>query len=215
MKLILWLFLSFICLSLRVSGQSPATTVPPAYCQRTFDRWKLKLNKNLTMSSRLMIPKVSIDTAIVFCRSLFVQWKVKWLTKVYSSDHRNIIYISQLEFNKTFTSFKDDQTALSHFIVDYDKADRHNIKFEKGQASFKIRCNSRSELGLNEKRTYMSGFALPLEEDRLNEEVLKKAIPTPTVTGRAAPEPQPTFKTAPASLDYRNYGYVTEVVDQG
>lgn len=56
----------------------------------------------------------------------------------------------------------------------------------------------------------MSGFTLTNNDD---DDLIYL---NPKVTGKAFPEPQPNFRfKAPSTLDYRERGYVTEIVDQG
>lgn len=108
----------------------------------------------------------------------------------------------------------DQDTAFTNFVDEYLEVEAHNVKFAAGNVSFSLRCTSRADLTVEEKRAYMNGFALTAS-DSLNLQAMKNAVQGKSGFVPREPEPQPEFPPAPDSLDYRDYGYVTEVVDQG
>lgn len=123
---------------------------------------------------------------------------------------KTILQTSQIDFNKTFGILNVERMAYTNFIADYNAVEKHNIGFDKGTESFNLKVNSRAEFDLEEKRKFMSGFTFTNNDDDDSIYLNLKVI------GKAYPEPQPYFQSkAPAKLDYRELGYVTEVVDQG
>jgi hypothetical protein len=86
----------------------------------------------------------------------------------------------------------------------------HNLKFEKNETSFRQKINFRAELSFAEKRKFSNGLYLT-RRDKNFLGVFQSIVQTQN----ALPTPEPSFSRSPDSLDYREYGYVTEVVDQG
>lgn len=96
--------------------------------------------------------------------------------------------------------------AFNIVMANYKAMEKQNSLYEKNKTSFSLRCTSRADLTLEERIFYQTGLAL----NETEKEKRKKKIKV-----KAAPEPEPLFPVAPDRLDYREWGYVTEVVDQG
>lgn len=120
-----------------------------------------------------------------------------------------VYFILQLNFKKSFKSSAKEQKAFKKFLANCDSIEKHNEKFERKEASFKLRTNSRGDLELEEKQAYMNGLSLTTAESKKLIAMGKKFKDKSSV-GFDSPFPE-----APDSLDYRELGYVTEVVDQG
>lgn len=99
--------------------------------------------------------------------------------------------------------------AFENVKKQIDEVERHNKKYDDEEASFKMRCNSRADLTVEEKQAIMNGLALTQQE---SENIKKHKF---RVQAKANTVRQPSFPPAPPRLDYREFGYVTEVVDQG
>lgn len=99
--------------------------------------------------------------------------------------------------------------AFENVKKQIDEVERHNKKYDDEEASFKMRCNSRADLTVEEKQAFMNGLALSQQE---SENIKNHKL---RVQAKANTVRQASFPPAPPRLDYRELGYVTEVVDQG
>lgn len=99
--------------------------------------------------------------------------------------------------------------AFENVKKQIDEVERHNKQYDDEEASFKMRCNSRADLTVEEKQAFMNGLALTQQE---SENIKKHKL---RVQSKANTVRQTSFPPAPLRLDYRELGYVTEVVDQG
>lgn len=139
----------------------------------------------------------------------FNLWKVnKFLMFITASSFIAIIILKG-EFNKTYTDFETSLKSFNNFKDAYQNVEAHNLKFASKETSFLQKCSSRAELSAAERQAFMNGFILTTAESK------KLAALRDSVKSKEAPEPQPSFPPAPDSLDYRELGYVAEVVDQG
>jgi hypothetical protein len=120
--------------------------------------------------------------------------------------NKQILIILQAEYglNVDLNDAKGQQ-KLINFANTVLEVEEHNIKYAHGEVSFMLKENSRAVLSLEEKRASMNG--LTFEKKAINFINQNETTEKQTI--------QPEFPPAPDSLDYRKYGYVTDVVDQG
>lgn len=89
MQAIPLIFFSFLFLSLslhEVYGKLALSTVPSEHCEAVFERWRIRLKLDLLDRIELLglnLPKLTVDLdtsilAMLFCQSLFDQWKVNY-----------------------------------------------------------------------------------------------------------------------------------------
>jgi C1A family cysteine protease len=104
----------------------------------------------------------------------------------------------QAKYKKTYKNKTKSDEAFSNFAVEKTACKQQEQKFLNKASTFRMDVNVRSDESLDQKSSW---FGLPFD----------------AVDRAAAVEPraEPSFPPAPASLDYRTLGYVSDVLDQG
>lgn len=95
--------------------------------------------------------------------------------------------------------------ALQNVFATFANAEKHNELFAQGEAGFTLKCNDRADIDYETRNKILNGFRMTPEESDRMDEMLNQ------VEGRARAELPP----APDSLDFRDFGYISEVLDQG
>ena len=108
--------------------------------------------------------------------------------------------------------------AFNNFYKNKKDIDKHNVLFDDGLVSFQRHLWDRSDLSFKEKRKYLNGF-IPQDVEkkvRRKREIVKisdsleRQEPMLVHGGKEIEYPE-----GPASIDWRDYGMVTPVQDQG
>lgn len=120
--------------------------------------------------------------------------------------------------NKHYESELEEMRAFKNFYKNKRDIDKHNLLFDDGLVSFQRHLWERSDLSIKQKRKYLNGF-IP-QDIQLN--VRRKRSIT-TFSDALAPQSprlehggvEIEYPEGPASIDWRDYGMVTPVQDQG
>lgn len=108
--------------------------------------------------------------------------------------------------------------AFKNFYKNKKDIDKHNVLFDDGLVSFQRNLWDRSDLSFKEKRKYLNGLKLQDVEKNVRK---KRGIAK--ISDALAPQAprlqhegmELEYPEGPASIDWRNYGMVTPVQDQG
>lgn len=101
--------------------------------------------------------------------------------------------------------------AFKNFYKNKKDIDKHNELFDDGLVSFQRHLWERSDLSIREKRKYLNGFIPPdIQKNVRRKRSISKIsdVLNPGIQELEYPE-------GPASIDWRDYGMVTPVQDQG
>ncbi|KAG5668596.1 hypothetical protein PVAND_016532 [Polypedilum vanderplanki] len=107
-----------------------------------------------------------------------------------------------LKYNKTYSSPTEYDAAFENFAKEKLAIQAQRLKYESNQSTFLMGINYRSDQTFEQKKTWLG---LLLEE-------------MPTSQARALTNEFPSTSSnvpAPARIDFREFGYVTNVLDQG
>ena len=108
--------------------------------------------------------------------------------------------------------------AFKNFYRNKKDIDKHNVLFDDGLVSFQRHLWDRSDLSVKEKRRYLNGFVM---EDVVKKVRRKRGISK--ISDELAPQAprlphegeELEYPEGPASIDWRDYGMITPVQDQG
>jgi len=127
-------------------------------------------------------------------------------------EKRNLQSDNFAKYQQSWTSFKnlfsknyaresnEEHSRFKTWLKNKLAIDQHNKLFEQGKTSFKMKLNKFSDLNEKERVLY-TGFLM----DKHNETTKTKFVKTF----------RPKNTQNPSSIDWRDYGYVTNVKDQG
>jgi hypothetical protein len=107
---------------------------------------------------------------------------------------------TQHKFNKSYATQTERDAAVANFAHEQMACMEQELKFFGKQSDFLMRVNYRSDQSLAMKSTWRGLRDDALVESRSDNEPEGRAI---------------RFPPAPKSLDYRDLGFVTDVLDQG
>lgn len=95
--------------------------------------------------------------------------------------------------------------AFKNVLTTFTNVEEHNKMFVRGESSYTLKVNDRADMDYETRNQILNGFRMTVEEEERMEEMMHQ------VEDRSHQELPP----APDSLDYRNDGCITEVLDQG
>lgn len=101
---------------------------------------------------------------------------------------------------KAYETFEEEQRRFTYFIDNHEKVTQHNVAYENGDKTYKMKLNKFADMEHKEFVQAMNGFKRSLRDPAIGESPSTFLAPANVIV--------------PQSVDWRTQGYVTPVKDQ-